>query len=54
MDMFVLGLGKENQFELLEEENHCRYHDPIEQFPAKIDQLFGALNRVLKSAYLYS
>jgi hypothetical protein len=37
-----------------DEEMRVKYHDPIEQFPNKIDQLFDALDRVCTSFILFS
>ncbi len=44
-----LGIWKPSELELQEERDalmRSEYHDPIERFPEKIDQLLEALNRV--------
>jgi hypothetical protein len=35
-----------------DEEMRVKYHDPIERFPDKIDQLFDALDRVCSFIFL--
>ena len=43
------GLSKPTEMELFEERDERmrgEYHDPIERFPEKIDQLLGVINRV--------
>jgi hypothetical protein len=45
-----------SDLEMLEERDERmrnRYHDPIEQFSSKIDQLLDALNRVIYFAYFF-
>ncbi len=47
--IFKFCLGKQSELESMverDEEMRAKYHDPIEQFPDKIDQLFHALDRV--------
>jgi hypothetical protein len=44
---FYLGKRSESQMmEERDEEMRNQYHDPIENFPDKIDQLMNALDRV--------
>jgi hypothetical protein len=48
MDLY-LGIWRPSELELQEERDvlmRSQYHDPIERFPEKIDQLLEALNRV--------
>ncbi len=43
-------IGKRSESEMLEEHDEAmrsQYHDPIERFPDKTDQLLSALNRVI-------
>ncbi len=44
-----LGIWQPSKLELQKERDvlmRCEYHDPIERFPEKIEQLLEALNRV--------
>ncbi len=44
-----LGIWQPSELELQEERDalmRSEYHDPIERFPEKIDQLLEALNQV--------
>ena len=46
-----LGLKRATEEEMQEERDarmRSEYHDPIERFPEKIDQLLDALNRVCR------
>jgi hypothetical protein len=48
-EIIIVGLKKQTEEEIHEERDalmRSTYHDPIEQFPHKIDQLLDALNRV--------
>jgi hypothetical protein len=49
MKIIIVGLKKQTEEEIHEERDalmRLKYHNPIEQFPHKIDQLLDALNRV--------
>ena len=48
--MLKFCLGKKSDLDILEERDETMrntYHDPIEHFPDKIDQLLNAHNRVI-------